>query len=117
MPLAPSPSFRRSSSRWRAGVAHQCGHVSFLGHIGADELGLRAGGTQLDDERGAGVVAAAGDDEVGAFAGKGQRGGAANAGQGAGDQDGGGGVAVHLGLFVRGWGGDGFTVVDAGNFR
>ena len=69
------------------GLVDQVPHVVLVAHIGANEFRLRAERAEFGDQRLAGVVAAAGDDDAGAFAGKGQGGGAADAGQGAGDQD------------------------------
>ena len=58
-----------------------------MAHIGADELGFRAGGAQLGDERGACVVVATGGDDLRPLPGIGKGGGAGDSGQGAGDED------------------------------
>jgi hypothetical protein len=56
-------------------------------NVGANEFGLGAERAKLCDQRLANVIAAAGDDEIGAFFGEGECGGAADAGQGASDED------------------------------
>jgi hypothetical protein len=55
--------------------------------IGANEFGFRAKRAKFGDQRLAGVIVTAGDDNSGAFTGEGESRGTANAGQGAGDQD------------------------------
>jgi hypothetical protein len=58
-----------------------------MAHIGADELGFRAGGAQLGDESGSCVVVATGGNNLCPFPGKGKSGGAGDAGKRTGDQD------------------------------
>jgi hypothetical protein len=56
-------------------------------NVGANEFGFRADSTQFADQSLAGIIAAAGNDDTGAFIGEGERGGTADAGQGASNQD------------------------------
>lgn len=58
-----------------------------MADVGANEFGFRAGGAKLGDQRLSGVIAAAGNDQTGAFAGESEGGGAADAGQGTCDQN------------------------------
>ena len=58
-----------------------------MANVGADEFGFRAEATQFGDQLLAGVIAAAGNDEAGAFLREGQCGGAADAGKRASDQN------------------------------
>src|SRR6202011_4492630 len=62
-------------------------HVALVADVGVDEFRFRAERTQLGDEPLAFVIAAAGNDEAGTFAGEGERGGAADAGECACDQN------------------------------
>ena len=58
-----------------------------MAHIGRDEGGFRAEAAKLGFERPAFRLAAAGNDDGGAFPGEGQRRGAADAGECAGDEN------------------------------
>ena len=61
--------------------------VILLADVGVDELRLRTESAQLLDERFAGVITPTGNDQLRAFLGKGDGGGAPDAAQAAGDQD------------------------------
>jgi hypothetical protein len=70
----------------RDGLVDQRADVILLADVGVDELGLGTERAQLLDERVAGLLAPAGDDQVRALFGEGDGGGATDAGQGASDQ-------------------------------
>jgi hypothetical protein len=65
-----------------------------VANVGTNEFGLRAERAKLADQLLAGVVAAAGNDEIGAFFREGERGGAADTGQGASDENNGTGHLI-----------------------
>ena len=69
----------------RNGLIDQAAHLVLMAYVGMHELGFRAKVTQLGNQRLAGVVAAAGDDDAGAFASESEGSGPADAGKGAGD--------------------------------
>ena len=65
MPSVPAALTAMSRRPKRATVCvDQGADVVLVADVGADELGLGAGGAQFGDERRAGVVVTAGDDEL-----------------------------------------------------
>ena len=68
------------------GFVDQVLHVAFVADVGANEFGFRAKPAKFADQRLAGIIAAAGNHDIGTFMGEGERGGAADPGQRAGDQ-------------------------------
>jgi hypothetical protein len=69
------------------GLVDHRADVILLADVGVDELGLRTERTQFLDERLAGLIAATGNDHLGALPGECDGGGAPNAGESSGDQD------------------------------
>jgi hypothetical protein len=68
-------------------LVHQILYVILVANVGANELSLGTERAELRGQRLTGVVAAAGNDEIGAFFREGGRGGAADTGQGTSDED------------------------------
>ena len=68
------------------GLVDQSADVIFVADVGIDELGLRTERAQFLDERLAGLVTPAGNDNRRALFGEGEGGGASDAGQTSGDQ-------------------------------
>jgi hypothetical protein len=62
-------------------------HIVLVANVGTNEFSLRAQRAKLANQFLAGVIAAAGNDEIGAVFREGERGGAADTGQGASDED------------------------------
>ena len=69
------------------GLVHEILYVALVTNVGANEFGRSAECAKLRDQCLTGVIAATGDDEIGAFFGEGECGGAADTGQGASDED------------------------------
>ena len=69
------------------GLLDERAQLGLVAHVGADVGGAHAQALQLGGERLALGVAAAADDDAGAFVGEGEGGGTADAGEGAGDEN------------------------------
>src|SRR5260370_34993666 len=76
---------RIKPSEARDGPIDEIAHLAILADIGLDELGLGAKRTQLGDERLAGLLLAAADDDAAALAREGDSGSASDSGQRTGD--------------------------------